>query len=714
MIRKSMSVCAAVAALGSGAVVSHAAPQSERGGHYVYRTLNADGSYTTLAPRSESHSVARQWNEVMLEAIRVDKARPTVHGRNLYHVSAAMYDAWAAYHPAADQVFHHERLMDFDVEAARNEAISFAAYRVLVHRFYNSAGAPGSLQAMHDLMDTLGYDKLNTSTIGNTPAALGNRIAQSIILMGGSDGANEGDDYANLLYMPVNEPLFPDFPGNPDIADANRWQPLAIEYFVDQAGNPIPLGSLTFLSPEWGWVTGFALEENDKTVHERDGAYWPVFHDPGAPPLLGGVGNDYYKWGTEMVAIWSSHLDPSDGVEIDISPTSFGNSVLPAAGDWAAYYDHLNGGDWGIGRAVNPVTGLAYPVQEVPRGDYTRILAEFWADGPSSETPPGHWFTIANYVTDHPLFERRLGGEGPILGDLEWDVKLYLVLGGAMHDCAITAWGCKGYYDYVRPISALRHMCDLGQCTDPLADSYHADGVNLVPGVIELVTTASTQPGERHNHLLGSVGKIAIKAWRGPDFIIDPDTDEAGVGWILAENWWPYQRPSFVTPPFAGYVSGHSTFSRGAAELMTLMTGSEYFPGGVGEFFCPENEFLVFEEGPSEDITLQWATYRDASDQTSLSRIWGGIHPPADDLPGRHMGVEVGTDAYMHARRLFRGFVTCPVDIDTNGVLNVDDIELFVFAFLGGDLFVGDCDGNGVLNVDDIECFVSVFLGGCP
>ena len=36
-------------------------------------------------------------------------------------------------------------------------------------------------------------------------------------------------------------------------------------------------------------------------------------------------------------------------------------------------------------------------------------------------------------------------------------------------------------------------------------------------------------------------------------------------GWVLAEGWWPYQRPSFVTPPFAGYVSGHSTFSRAAA-----------------------------------------------------------------------------------------------------------------------------------------------------
>ncbi|MFZ9689716.1 MAG: hypothetical protein ACO3DS_07745, partial [Phycisphaerales bacterium] len=48
------------------------------------------------ASTSAADSVARQWNEEMLAAIRRDLARPTVHARNLYHVSAAMWDAWAA------------------------------------------------------------------------------------------------------------------------------------------------------------------------------------------------------------------------------------------------------------------------------------------------------------------------------------------------------------------------------------------------------------------------------------------------------------------------------------------------------------------------------------------------------------------------------------------------------------------------------------------
>jgi len=154
-----------------------------------------------------------------------------------------------------------------------------------------------------------------------------------------------------------------------------------------------------------------------------------------------------------------------------------------------------------------------------------------------------------------------------------------------------------------------------------------------------------------------NVGKIKIYTWRGPDYIDNTETDNAGVGWILAESWWPYQRPSFVTPPFAGYVSGHSTFSRAAAEVMTALTGDPFFPGGMGQFSAAKNEFLVFEEGPGEDVILQWATYRDASDQCSLSRIWGGIHPPADDIPGRLMGLKIGQDAFSNAKKYSIGDV---------------------------------------------------------
>ena len=686
----------------------------DRGGHFLYRAANPDGTFSPIAPRGTAQSVARQWKEVLLEAIRKDKARPTVHARNLYHISAAMWDAWAAYDDVADQVFWSERATATDVLAAREEAISYAACRLLIHRFSNSVGAATTIPLVNATMTNLGYDPNDVSEVGNTPAALGNRIAGAIIAYGLADNANELNDYGNLFYTPVNEPMFPDFPGNPDITDLNRWQPLAIEFFVDQSGNPIPLGSLEFLSPEWGIVPGFALKESDKVLHPRGGFDYPVFHDPGSPPLYDGVGDDYYRYGNEMVVAWSSHLDPSDQVMIDISPGSIGDSPLPGTDDWPTYYDFTDGGDSGTGYATNPATGQPYPANEVPRGDYGRILAEFWADGPASETPPGHWFEIASYVFDHPLFEKRFGGEGPILDDLEWDVKAYLMLGGAMHDCAISAWGCKGAYDFIRPVSAIRAMADLGQSSDPEGPSYDPGGINLHPGLIEVVTAESSAPGKRHAALAGSIGKIAVKAWKGPNFITNPDSDVAGVGWILAENWWPYQRPSFVTPPFAGYVSGHSTFSRAASEIMTLLTGSEFFPGGVGEFFCPQNEFLVFEDGPSQDITLQWATYQDASDQTSLSRIWGGIHPPADDLPGRIMGYEVAFDAWQRATQFYTGNADCLADVTGDGILDLADVQSFIGAFLKQNFVADVADPIGVYDLADLQTYIQAFTAGCP
>ena len=71
--------------------------------------------------------------------------------------------------------------------------------------------------------------------------------------------------------------------------------------------------------------------------------------------------------------------------------------------------------------------------------------------------------------------------------------------------------------------------------------------------------------------------------------------------------------------------------------------------------FWGRHEFLVFEQGPSVSMTLEWATYRDASDQCSLSRIWGGIHPPADDIPGRLIGAKIGPAGFAKAKAYFNG-----------------------------------------------------------
>ncbi len=616
-------------------------------------------------------SVARQWNEVVLEAIRNDFARPTVHARNLFHTSATMYDAWAAYDATAEPYFlGKQRRSHFtpfsgitappDVQAAREEAISYACYRLVRYRFRNSPGVETTNANADNLMRALGYDPAYTDEDYTTgpPAALGNYLAAQVISFGLKDGANEVSNYENLSYQSVNPPLLLSRAGNPDIVDPNRWQPLAFETFIDQSGNIIPGGMPDFIGAEWGLVAPFSLQPTDRTVYQDRGNDLWVYHDPGAPCYLSEEDQaDNYQWNFAMVTRWSSHLDPSDGVMWDISPASTGNLSLdqfPATiAGLRDFYQAAEGGDPGQGYAVNPKTNQPYAPQMVARGDYTRVLAEFWADGPASETPPGHWFTILNYVTDHPLHERRFRGEGALLDPLEWDVKSYFTLGGAMHDAAVTVWSIKGRYDFIRPISAIRYMAERGQSSDPNQPSYDPNGLPLTPGAIEVVGPADALAGADGEN----VGKIKVYTWRGHDYI--PDTlSTAGVDWILAENWWPYQRPTFVTPAFAGYVSGHSTFSRAAAEVLTELTGDAYFPGGMSEFVARQDQFLSFEEGPSTDVVLQWAKYTDASDQCSLSRIWGGIHPPVDDIRGRLIGQQIGEEAFVYAQQYFDNTVT--------------------------------------------------------
>ncbi len=599
------------------------------------------GTGTYAAPRNKNkpanggapqHSVARQWNDVLLDAIRVDIPKPTVHARNLFHVSVAMWDAWSVYEPSANGYLVKEKLFVSDTTAARNEAISFAAYRVLKHRYRFGPGEIPSQQSFDDLMDALGYDRTFASTVGDSPAALGNRIGQTVIDYGLSDGANEGPllDYADDTgYHPVNPSLVFELPGT-TMWDPNRWQPLAFDYLILQNGIVIGAAIQDFLGPNWGKVAPFALKPEDQ-------AFPWVYMDPGPPPMLGMASDAEFKDSAVDLIRLSSRVDPADEVLMDISPGAIHNNPL--------------GTHDGVGRPLNPHTGQPYAPNVVKRADYGRVIAEFWADGPDSETPPGHWNTLANYVADHPLFERRMQGEGQLIDPLEWDVKVYLALNGAVHDSAIGAWGSKGYYDYSRPISHIRHMGGLGQSSDSSGPSYDPDGLPLESGLIEVITAATTQAGERHEHLADHEGDIAIRAWRGiPD---DPETEIGGVGWIRAIEWLPYQRDTFVTPPFAGYTSGHSTFSRSAAEVMACLTGDIFFPGGIGTFTAHPYDYLEFETGPTETVQLQWATYYDAADEAGISRLWGGIHPRADDFPGRIMGAAIGKSACTRAQEFY-------------------------------------------------------------
>jgi len=697
------------------------------------------------ATAQTQHSLATHWNEQVLEAIRNDLARPVVHARNLLHTSVAMYDCFAAYAPGTTDTYFLGKTWDgfacpfagvpvpsdpAAVKSAQETAMSYAVYRLIINRFSASPDWASTSANINAYMAELGLDPNYTSTdyLTGGPAALGNYVASKIIAFGLQDGSNQQNNYAATCYTPINPNLQMQFPGNPNMVDPNRWQRVEVPLFIDQSGNVLT-SVPNFIGPEWGRVAPFSLDPDWKEVLQRDGCTYEVYLNPGPPSMLdttsaGGM-DDLWKWNHVLVSIWQSHHDPYDGVLWDVSPGGRGGSDGSFPTDLtnlATFYDLFEGGSPVAGHPVNPVTGEPYAPELVPRGDFTRCVAEYWADGPDSETPPGHWFTIVNDVMAHPLFEYRWRGQGPLLDPLEYSVKAYLALGGAMHDAAIATWSVKGYYDSSRPVSAIRYMAEKGQCSDPSLDNYHPAGLPLIPGYVEVV-----EPGDPLAGTNGSnVGEIKLWTWRGPDYVEVPLFDEAGVGWILAKNWWPYQRPTFVSPPFAGYLSGHSTYSRAGAEVLTLLTGTPYFPGGLGTKTVQMNQYLVFEDGPSMTFDLQWATYYDASNQSSLSRIWGGIHPPMDDGRGRAIGSQVAVQAFHCAEaRAFPqwamecggdGFLpggNCVCDFNYDSAVNIGDLLLFLAAFSNYWTGPYDLDNNGSIGTGDLLLFLGDFGQAC-
>lgn len=78
--------------------------------------------------------------------------------------------------------------------------------------------------------------------------------------------------------------------------------------------------------------------------------------------------------------------------------------------------------------------------------DRQKVIAEYWANGPKSELPPGHWQIFAQYVS------RRDNNT------LDADIKMFFALGNAIFDASVASWGAKAKYDYVRPVTAVHFL----------------------------------------------------------------------------------------------------------------------------------------------------------------------------------------------------------------------------------------------------------------
>jgi hypothetical protein len=476
-----------------------------------------------VPPATRGRSVARIWDETAL-AVEPANDSPALQARNLFHLSAAMWDAWVAYEPKGTGYFLKEKHRAADVEAAREAAISYAAYRLLLWRASYGAEAGTAFVRLTAALRSLCYRPGFVSTSGDSPAALGNRIAAAAIAYGQRDGSLEREHYVDSSYTPVNEPLVLSQPGTA-MHDRTFWQPLALGQIVVKGSLPLAAKVQSFVGSQWGHVRGFSLPAS------KDGL--PI--DPGPPPV-GDPSSAAYKQAALNVIRWSARA---------------GGAALAAR--W-------NG----------------------------------------STLPAARWNSIASSVSDS---ENRGASAARRLA---YDVKLYFALNGALHDAAVATWGAKRTYQSVRPISMIRELAFQGQSSDRHEPSYSADGLPLLPGLVELITHASSAPGRPQAALAGHVGDIAIRTAHG---------------WTLGTRWLP--RAGIVTPPDPGWVSDGSAFGRAAAAILTAETGS---PGS-----------------------------RRTADQEGISGLYAGTQIAADDVAGRRLGSQVGRRAWALARRYFAG-----------------------------------------------------------
>jgi hypothetical protein len=220
--------------------------------------------------------------------------------------------------------------------------------------------------------------------------------------------------------------------------------------------------------------------------------------------------------------------------------------------------------------------------------DVQKMMAEYWADGPNSETPPGHWNLFAQIVSTRDL------------NSVDDDVKLFFALNNSVFDAGIAAWDAKRAFDTARPVT-------------------------VIPVLFQ------TQ---------------RIRSWGGPG---------RGTVEMAGGDWIPYQPANFPTPPFPEFVSGHSTFSAAAAEILLRFTGKDKFGASVS--FAPGSSKYEGTGTPSSPVTLHWETFSDAANEAGLSRRYGGIHFKAGDLAGREFGRLVAGQAWQRATALWTGKV---------------------------------------------------------
>lgn len=506
-------------------------------------------------------SLVARWNEVLLDAIRSEIALPTPTAYKLYVTHAAIYDAWAAYDSAAyGQYTQIERPEAEHTEAFKAEAVSYAAYRML-SEFY-----PAQQEKFDLFMQELGYDPANTTTDESTAAGVGNVVARGTLEARANDGSNYENDFADTSgYASVNSdtPGADNAPGGENF-DPNRFVLLRVPNgsVVDENSNPIATDDpasydvQTPLTPHFGGVQAFALESGDQVR-------------PDAPPQLGD---------------FSTYVDALGNVTTNDQ----------------AYRDQFG--------EVLDISGTLT--------DEQKLIAEFWADGPRTESPPGHWNQIAQ---DIALRE----GHG-----IDEDAKLFFAMNAAQFDAGIAVWDAKYAYDFARPQSAIRDLFG-GQQVEAWAGPNQ--GIQTIDG-------ADWQPYQNTTFVT-------------PAF---PEFTSGHSGFSVA-----------AADAIAAFVGSDAYYDGTSLAVYDLDNIEGRDP--LGEFTATE---LTFEDYDGPPITLRWNTLSEAAAESGESRLYGGIHIQDGDLFGRQIGADVAELGQVRWEALFsRGGDDVIVADESGGLL---------------------------------------------
>lgn len=481
----------------------------------------------------EALSLVAQWNEIMLEAVRNDGASPTPTTYKMHLTSSAVYDAWAAYDTQAYGYYSDIiRPNSEHTEANKEIAVSYAYYEMLVEMY------PAQISLFDSFMATLGYDPAATATGADDPITVAKSAVQGVLEARANDGSNYENGFADTTgYQPLNDPQegTAGAPGGANF-EPNNWQPLRVPTGTLKDENGVPIYDdndpdsfvdQVALTPHWGDVVGFGLDDLAQVL-------------PPAPPQKG-----------------------------DDSP--YTDALGNVSTNDQAYRDQFT--------AVAEASATLTTEQ--------KVIAEYWADGPRTESPPGHWNQIAQDISLR---------EGHGIDD---DAKMFFALNASLLDAGIATWGTKYTYDFVRPQSAIRDLYfdeDIDSWRGPDQGTQTILGQEWQP---YQQTTFVTPPFPEFTSGHSSFSMAAahtIASYVGSDAFYDGTT--------------------------------MSNYDLDAVEGIDLL----------GQYVTTD---LAFEQFTGDPVVLQWETLTEAAEEAGVSRIFGGIHIQDGDLQGREIGRDV-------------------------------------------------------------------------